>query len=66
MLLRLKFIPENHGGVTDLIALGFNPGVKKKMDQLPVLQAEKALFARLSRQNQAPVGLVSVLENSAT
>jgi len=29
MLLRLKFIPENCSGVTDLIALGFNPWIKK-------------------------------------
>jgi len=29
MLLHLKIIPKNPRGVADLIALGFNPGVKK-------------------------------------
>ena len=65
MLLQLKFILENPSGVADLIALGFNPGVKNDTRQLPVLQAEKALFASLSGQNPAQVVLVSVLENSA-
>jgi len=40
--------------VTDLIALGFNPGLKKTSS--PVLAGKMEILASLSRQNPIQVG----------
>ena len=65
MFLHLKFVPENPSGMAELIVLGFNLGVENDTRQFAVLAAEWALFAILSRQNPAPVGMVSRFNISA-